>query len=53
MGEVGVAVRIASAHPWYASLAAQALRLGGATTDDPIAEPGTVTRVLLGVRYGR
>ncbi|MEJ7810215.1 MAG: hypothetical protein WKG32_07320 [Gemmatimonadaceae bacterium] len=53
VGEVGLAARVASARPWYASLAAQAMRIGGASTGDPIAEPGTVTRILLGVRYGR
>lgn len=52
-GELGAAVRIANRRPLYLTASGQAFRLGGETAADPIAEPGTVVRLLLGVRHGR
>lgn len=51
--EAGLAAGLSRSRPVFATLTVQGFRLGGSTTSDPIKEPGTVTRVLFGLRYGR
>jgi hypothetical protein len=50
-GEVGASVRFRRA--LFGTATAQAYRLGGAAAGDPVKEPGSVRRLLVGVRYGR
>jgi len=50
---VGASARVLRARPLDAFLDVHATRYGGATVDDPVSEPGTVTRFVLGLRYGR
>ena len=51
--EVGLLHRLIGSRPLSATLTVQTTRFGGATLADPVAEPGWVTRGLVGVRYGR
>ena len=51
-GLLGVSARVSRARPLDAFLDLQAVRYGGSELADPIAEPGTVSRLVLGVRHG-
>jgi hypothetical protein len=52
-GEMTTLVRAMRDRPLYASLGLQAFRLGGNTVGNPISADGVVSRVMIGVRYGR
>jgi hypothetical protein len=51
-GVVGASARLLRARPLDLIFDLQAVRYGGGSAGDPIPEPGTVTRYVLGVRYG-
>lgn len=51
-GEAGMIVRLSSRRPLGLAITGHFMRLGGATVGDPVEE-GTLTRVLVGVTYGR
>lgn len=51
-GEAGMLVRLSSRRPLGLAVTGHFMRLGGATVGDPVEE-GTLTRVLVGVTYGR
>jgi hypothetical protein len=51
--ELGATYALSLSRPLRASIAAQAYRYGATTLEDPIREPGTVKRLVVGVRYGR
>ena len=51
--ELGATYALPLARPLAASITAQAYRYGATTLADPIREPGTVKRLIIGVRYGR
>lgn len=50
---VGASTRLPGSRPLRAFLDVHGIRYGGGTADDPIADGGTVTRYVLGVRYGK
>lgn len=52
-GEIGAAVALVPSRPWTLAVTAQSYRLGATTADDPITHGGWVSRVLVGVGYGR
>ena len=51
-GVVGASARLLRARPLHLFFDLQAVRYGGGSAGDPIPEPGTVTRYVIGVRYG-
>jgi len=51
--ELGATYALPVSWPLAASVAAQAYRYGATTLEDPIREPGTVKRLVVGVHYGR
>lgn len=51
-GEAGMLVRLSSRRPLGLAVTGHFMRLGGDTVGDPVEE-GTLTRVLVGVTYGR
>lgn len=51
--ELGATYTFSRSRPLGASVALQAYRYGATTLADPIREPGTVKRLVIGVRYGR
>lgn len=52
-GEIGAAVRLTTSRPLALTVTAQTFRLGATTAGDPVTRDGWVSRVLVGVRYGR
>ena len=52
-GALGVSAHISRARPLDLFLDLHGIRYGAGSRQDPIQEPGTVTRFLLGLRYGR
>jgi hypothetical protein len=52
-GVLGASAHVSRARPLDLFLDLQGIRYGAGSRHDPVQEPGTVTRFILGLRYGR